>query len=97
MLRENVNRSAAYVGVTREPVFPGSAVELLGEGEWRSGGGAGGDGAPVRVPAGTTGPRPRCTRSDEFRERGREVREAIRGAAARHSVERVVGARGVGG
>jgi hypothetical protein len=25
------------------------------------------------------------------------VREAIRGAAARHSVERVVGARGVGG
>lgn len=97
VLREQVDRGAAYVGVPREPVLPGGAVELLGEGERRGGGGAGGDGAPVGVPARAAASRPRRTRSDEIRERGREVREAVRGAAARHSVERVVGARGGGG
>jgi len=57
VLREKVDRGAADVGVPREPVLPGGAVELLGEGERPGGGGAGGEGVPVGEPAGDGGRR----------------------------------------
>jgi len=96
VLGEQVHHGAADVGVPREPILPGCAIELLREGQRRGGGGTGGQRVAVRESA-PRGGRPRSARTDEACERGGEVRDAVRGGAARHYVEQVVGAGSRGG